>query len=103
MGVRNGRDQLSFLGKYNVAPLALRNVVADHEAKEALIKQSHLNWTIVRAARLTNGPRTGAYLSSENIGANSIIPTISRADVADFMLKQLTCDTYLHKAAGVTY
>ena len=49
LGVRNGRHQLSLFGKYIVAPLALRNVVADHEAKERLIKQSKLNWTIVRA------------------------------------------------------
>jgi hypothetical protein len=31
LGVRDGRIQLSFLGKYIVAPLLLRNVVADHE------------------------------------------------------------------------
>jgi putative NADH-flavin reductase len=101
LGVRDGRNQLSFLGKHFVAPLLLRNVVADHEAKERLIKQSCLNWTIVRPPRLTNGERIGAYRSGERIGANSIIPTISRADVVDFMLKQLTDDTYLHKAPGV--
>jgi len=103
LGVRDGRNQLSFLGKYIVAPLVLRNVVADHEVKERLIKQSRLKWTIVRPPRLTNGQRTDAYRSGEGIAANSIIPTISRADVADFMLKQLTDDTYLHKAPAVMY
>ena len=103
LGVRDGRSQLSFLGKYIVAPLVLHNVVADHEAKERLIKQSCLKWTIVRPPRLTNGPRTGAYRSCERIRAKSIFPAISRADVADFMLKQLTDDTYLHKAPGVMY
>lgn len=101
LGVRDGRNQLSFLGKYIIAPLVRRNVVADHEVKERLIKQSRLNWIIVRPPRLTNGQRTGAYRSGERIGANSIIPTISRADVADFMLKQLTDDAYLHKTPGV--
>jgi putative NADH-flavin reductase len=101
LGVRDGRNQLSFLGKYIVAPLVLRSVVADHEAKERLIKGSRLQWTIVRPPRLTNGQRTGAYRSGERIAANSIIPTISRADVADFMLKQLADDTYLHRAPGV--
>lgn len=79
----------------------LHNVVADHEAKEKLIKQSRLKWTIVRPPRLTNGRRTGAYRIGERIRAKSIFPAISRADVADFMLKQLTDDTYLHKAPGV--
>ena len=77
--------------------------MGDHEAKEGLIRQSHLNWTIVRAPRLTNGRRTGTYRSGEDIGANSIIPAISRADVAEFMLKQVTDDTYLRKAPAVTY
>jgi putative NADH-flavin reductase len=103
LGIRDGRNQLSFLGKYIVAPLVLRNVVVDHEAKERLIKQSRLKWTIVRPPRLTNGQCTGAYRSGERIVANSMIPTISRADVADFMLKQLTDDTYLHKAPAVMY
>jgi putative NADH-flavin reductase len=101
LGVRDGRNQLSFLGKYIVAPLVLRSVVADHEAKERLIKGSRLKWTIVRPPKLTNGQRTGAYRSGERIAANSIIPTISRADVADFMLKHLADDTYLHRAPGV--
>ena len=101
LGVRDGRNQMSFFGKYIVAPLVLRSVVADHEAKERLIKGSRLQWTIVRPPRLINGQRTGAYRSGERIAANSIIPTISRADVADFMLKQLADDTYLHRAPGV--
>ena len=37
------------------------------------------------------------------IRADTIIPTISRADMADFMLKQLSDDTYLGKALGVMY
>jgi putative NADH-flavin reductase len=103
LGVRDGRNQLSFMGKYIIAPLVLRNVAVDHEVKEALIKQSRLNWIIVRPPRLTKGRRTGAYRSGERIVATSIVPTISRADVADFMLKQLTDDTYLRKTVSVMY
>jgi putative NADH-flavin reductase len=103
LGVRDGRNQLSFLGKYIIAPLLLRNVVVDHEAKEALIKKSRLDWIIVRPPRLTNGRRTGTYRSGEGVVATSIIPTISRADVAEFMVKQLTDDRYLHKAVNVMY
>lgn len=103
LGVREGRHQLSGLGQYIIAPLVLRNVVVDHEVKEALIKQSGINWIIVRPPRLTKGPRTGAYRSGERVVATSLIPTISRADVADFMLKQLTDDTYLQKMVSVMY
>jgi putative NADH-flavin reductase len=103
LGVRGGREQLSLLGKYVVAPLILRNVVADHEAKESIITRSSLDWTIVRPPRLTNGPRTGFYRHGSDIKAASVVPMISRADVADFMLQQLDSRAYLHKAPAVMH
>jgi putative NADH-flavin reductase len=103
LGVRGGREQLSLLGGYVVAPLILRNIVADHEAKEGIISRSSLDWTIVRPPRLTNGPRTGSYRHGSDIKAASVVPTISRADVADFMLRQLDDHAYLHKAPAVMY
>src|SRR5438132_5779329 len=87
--VRAVRDQLNFLGRYVIAPIVLRNVAADHEANERIIEQSRLDWTIVRPPRLTNGERTGVYRSGERIDSKAIIPEISRADLAEFMLKQL--------------
>ena len=67
----------------------LRNEVADHERKEELIAQSALDWTIVRAPKLTGGPATGAYRSGEEIATGTLLPRLSRADVAHFMLDQL--------------
>jgi putative NADH-flavin reductase len=101
--VRAVRDQLNFLGRYVIAPIVLRNVAADHEANESIIQQSRLDWTIVRPPRLTNGERTGVYRSGERIDSKSIIPEISRADLAEFMLKQLADDTFLRKAVSVMY
>jgi putative NADH-flavin reductase len=103
LGVSGGREQLSLLGRHVVAPLILRNVVTDHEAKENIITRSGLDWTIVRPPRLTNGPHTGAYRHGDNVKAASVIPMISRADVADFMLLQLDDRAYLRKAPAVMY
>jgi putative NADH-flavin reductase len=103
LGVRGAREQLSLLGRYVVAPLILRNVVTDHEAKENIITRSGLDWTIVRPPRLTNGRYTGAYRHGGDIKAASMIPMISRADVADFMLLQLDGREYLRKAPAVMY
>jgi putative NADH-flavin reductase len=86
-----------------VAPLILRNIVADHEAKESIISRSSLDWTIVRPPRLSNGPHTGSYRHGSDIKAASVVPTISRADLADFMLRQLGDSAYLHKAPAVMY
>jgi putative NADH-flavin reductase len=103
LGVREGRDRLSLLGRYVVAPLVMRNPAADHEVKEGIIKQSRLDWTIVRPPRLTKGRRTGVYRSGERVAAESMIPTLSRADLAEFMIRQLTDDAYSRKAPAVMY
>jgi putative NADH-flavin reductase len=71
--------------------------------QEQAIKQSALDWVIVRPALLTNGSRTGVYQVGPTYTRSSVVPRISRADVADFMLKQLTDDTYLGKAPALWY
>jgi putative NADH-flavin reductase len=103
LGVREGRRQLSAIGRFVVAPVILRNVVADHEEKERIIRRSGLEWVIVRPPRLTHGPRRGDYRSGVDIRATSSVPRISRADLADFMLAQLSDDTYLRKTPAVMY
>jgi putative NADH-flavin reductase len=103
LGVHHGRGQLSLFGRYLVAPLLLRKVAADHERKEAIIQQSTLEWVIVRPPRLTNGRRTGAYRSGEDIQATMVVPRVSRADLAEFMLDQLNGDTYLRRTPAVMY
>ena len=103
LGVGEGRRQLSTVGRYLVAPLLLRNVVVDHEAKERIIRESTLDWVIVRPPRLTNGARWGRYRSGVDIRATSIVPRISRADLVEFMLRQLTEDTYVRKTPAVMY
>jgi putative NADH-flavin reductase len=103
LGVREGREQLSALGRLVVAPLLMRNVVADHEAKERVIRASALDWIIVRPPRLTNGARRGRYRAGTEILATSVVPRISRADLADFMLRQLVDDTYVRRSPAVMY
>jgi putative NADH-flavin reductase len=103
LGVPEGRHQLSVVGRYLVAPLLLRNVVADHTAKEWIIRRSTLEWVIVRPPRLTSGARRGSYRSGLDIRATSVVPRISRADLADFMLRQLGEDTYVRKTPAIMY
>ncbi len=103
LGVHEGRAQAGFvLGKI-MATLVVRNEVADHEAKEAIIRNSKLDWTIVRPVVLTKGPHTGVYRHGADIRARSLVPKISRADVAEFMLSQLSDQTYVRKAVAVMH
>lgn len=96
IGVSESRADAGALIKY-VARHPLRHEISDHETKESLIRASGLDWTIVRAPKLTNSRGTGQFREGDAIVARSFFPTLSRADVAAFMLRQLSEDTYLRK------
>jgi putative NADH-flavin reductase len=103
LGVGDSRGQLGPTHNWFVLPILLRNIFADKETQESLIRECRLDWVIVRPAILTNGPRTSRYKAGFGPGNQSIKRKISRADTAEFMLKQLTDDTYLHKTPGLSY
>ena len=102
LGIGDSRDQVSLFVEFVFYPLLLRHFFPDKERQELHIRQSTLDWVIVRPARLTKGKQTGQY--RHGFGPHEKIKgVISRADVAEFMLKQLTDDTYLRKTPGVSY
>jgi putative NADH-flavin reductase len=78
---------LRYVGK-PIVSLLLKNHYADLVRMETVIAQSDRDWTIVVPPRLTDGPRTGRY--REAIDANVRNgQSISRADVADYIVKDL--------------
>ncbi len=86
--------------RYLLKPLArrtfLRHVCADMRAGEDHIRQSNLDWTIVRPPALTGKPARGAY----RIGVDRSMPhafSIPRADLAACMLTLLDDPTALRK------
>ncbi|HTE28285.1 NAD(P)-dependent oxidoreductase [Flavitalea sp.] len=102
MGVSDSRKQAGLVVKY-IAPALLATEIRGHETREKMIVESDLGWTIVRPPTLTNGKHLGQYRSGEDIQSKSFAATISRADVADFMLNQLTTDKYLFGKPAVMY
>lgn len=66
-----------------VVPKVLNDAVKHHE----VLQNSGLKWVIVRAPRLTNDPRKGTYRVGW-VGVNAST-SMSRADLADFILTQL--------------
>jgi putative NADH-flavin reductase len=99
MGVGESWDTLSLLNKFFFATL-LKSSRSDHETQEAAVKESGLDWTIVRPSGLTDTPRTGVYEVGENIPA--ITSKIARADVADLILKELELNSLVGKAVTIT-
>jgi putative NADH-flavin reductase len=103
IGIGDSRRMLPFHYKYILVPLLLRQGFAEHELEENWIKQSQTDWTIIRPGAFTDGDRSGAYRHSLTITDKAIKAKISRADVADFMLKQLEDRTYLHQTPWISY
>jgi len=103
LGVADSKGRLGILYNLVLVPLLLRGMFADKAAQEQLIQASTLDWVIIRPSSLTNGPRKGVYRAGLDIGHWFRPTRISRADAADFMLKQLTDDTWLRKMPGVAY
>jgi putative NADH-flavin reductase len=99
MGVGESWDDLSLFNKFFFATL-LKSSRADHETQEAAVKESGLDWTIIRPSGLTDTPRTGVYEVGQNIPA--ITSKIARADVADLILKELEHDSLVGKAVTIT-
>lgn len=102
-GVRDPQDQPKLIDRVIRGLLVLlqRNVLRDAEQHAEVIRRSGLEWVIVRGPRLNEGPHTGTYRVGY-IGKNSGT-LASRADIADFMLKQVTDTTYLGQAPVVSY
>ena len=82
-------------------PLLLNEGYADKTRQEEIIKQSTLDWVIVRPGVLSNGQAKGHYRVM--LDGKYRIKGIARADVATFILEQLTSDTYLKKTPGISY
>jgi len=99
MGIGESWETLSAVNKIFFATV-LNSARRDHENQEKAIKASGLDWTIIRPSGLTDGPRTGQYDFGENIKASS--STISRADVADLILKAVDDDQLIGKAITIT-
>ena len=86
-----------------VIPVILPFYYWDKRRQERLVRASGLDWVIVRPGALTNGSRRGVYRHGQGVGHWLWTVRISRADVADFMLGQVTSDQYLRSAPGVCW
>jgi uncharacterized protein YbjT (DUF2867 family) len=104
-GVGESRQNPGIAGAFfmNVlVPPLLRDEYADKEAQEKIVAESGLDWIIVRPMILTNGSWTNDYRADVDLKPGRR-PYISRADVADFLLKQLTDDTFVRKTPAIGY
>jgi putative NADH-flavin reductase len=101
-------ESVAFLFKDSIIPpayllgrLLFPGIVADASAMERVFGESELGWTMVRPPELTDKPYTGRYRVREGH-----LPgfgfRISRADVADFMIKAVENRALIRKVVGIS-
>ena len=96
-GAGDSKKLMPAILKFFMVDLFLRVPLADHNINEQRIMNSKLQWTLVRPGGLTQGPLTG-NVSHGTEAFKQGKTSISRADVAAFMLAQLQDSTYNKKA-----
>lgn len=103
MGTAESRALLPLRYTHFLIPLFMRRLYADHAEQERLVRQSRLDWVIVRPGSFEEGPATGTYWHGFKSPEKSLNFKISTGDVAHFMLKQLKDNTYLGGAPALSY
>jgi putative NADH-flavin reductase len=103
LGVGESWRNLTFFWKYIMFGWFLKEAYKDHEVQEKHVRESSLDWTIVRPGAFTNGKLTGKYKHGFGADDRSVRLKISRPDVALFMLMQLTTDDYVRKTPSLSY
>jgi uncharacterized protein YbjT (DUF2867 family) len=94
------RDRLKPVSRL-VTRMAMGSQIKDKAAGEEVLRASGLDWTIVYATVLTNGPKTEPRVvpETEKVGMSQ---RISRADVASFLLQAATDGLYSRRDVIIT-
>ncbi|MEN4013471.1 MAG: SDR family oxidoreductase [Chloroflexota bacterium] len=101
-GVGDPEDQPKLINRLInvILRLSARDAYEDMMKAAALVRQSGLDWTIVRVPMLTDDPATGQVkvgMVGKGTGAR-----ISRADMADFILQQAQQRNFAGKAPMIS-
>ena len=101
LGIGSSVGRLGLPHTFFVLPLILPFYMWDKLRQEDLITASDRDWIIVRPGVLRNGDARGNYRHGPEVGNYFWPAPVARADVADFMLKQLTDDAYVGAVPGI--
>jgi putative NADH-flavin reductase len=103
LGAGDSKGNLNFFWKYIMFGWLLKEAFLDHELQEKYIRESGLDWTIVRPGAFVRGKATGKYKHGFAPNDRSVKLKISMPDVALFMLMQLSEKRYLKQTPALSY
>jgi uncharacterized protein YbjT (DUF2867 family) len=95
---RNSQDAVTRL----LTGLAMGAMIKDKNAGERVLRRSGLDWTIVYAGMLSDGPATGSVAVLPEGAKRSLSQRISRADVAAWMVEAAADGRHARSSIGIT-
>ncbi len=100
-GAGDSRAQAPFLFRAVLIPLLLKKVFEDKEKGEEILMASDLEWVNVRPGRLLNEPARGGVKAS--LSSLGLKPSMTREDLANFMIEQLSAETWVRRSPLIGY
>jgi len=103
LSAKDPKDKPDFKTKamVNLIKTTMHSAYEDIVNVAETVRASDLDWTIVRLAILNNKPKSGK-VKTGYVGTGEVGTQISRADIADFMLKQITNLQYMNEAPAIS-
>lgn len=102
IGAGDSRGHGGFAFDRLILPLLLRHVYADKDRQEDIVRQSGLDWVLVRPTVLSNKPGRGAVRALVDL-AGFHGGSIARKDVARFVLDQVETDAWIGRTPLITW
>ena len=98
-GVGESKPAQSWFQRTFLIDRLLKGFFRDHDVQERLTRESGLDFVIARPTRLTNGKAKGKYVRTTELV--SVPQSISRADVADFLVEACASTTWVGKTVAL--
>lgn len=102
IGAGDSAGHGGFLADNVIFPLLLKKVYADKNRQEAIVRDSGLDWVLVRPSILNNKPGRGSVRALTDLSGFHG-GSIAREDVAKFVLDQVGADAWLHRSPLITW
>lgn len=99
LGAGETRERMGFFVSRVIVPLILGRLLADQNGLEQAIRASDLDWTLVRPGEMKDaGSKGGVKVSQDGTG---ITASVSRDDVAKFIVDELTASKHIRNAPSL--